>query len=112
MGVLQKYNVSYRYGNLYMEVFCYSDNKNVLSPTVSGLQNMFKKRKRYTDKYIIHFSTSKSQLLCLNTKTCTKSKYKSISAGWKCYTISRYMYPFRKYIIYVPVINMLSYTVI
>ena len=46
---------------------------SLLSPTVSGLQDMLKICD-YADKYKIHFNASKSQLLCFNTSTCTKSK--------------------------------------
>ena len=35
---------------------------------------MLKICERYADKYKIHFNASKSQLLCFNTSTCTKSK--------------------------------------
>ena len=35
---------------------------------------MLKVCERYADKYKIHCDASKSQLLCFNTSTCTKSK--------------------------------------
>ena len=80
-----------------MGAFCYADDISLLSPTVSGLQDMLKICERYVDKYKIHFNASKSQLLCFNTCTCTKIKdiITSIYARRECYAISRYMYPFR-----------------
>ena len=57
-----------------MGAFCYADDISLLSPTVSGLQDMLKICERYADKYKIHFNASKNQLLCFNTSTCTKSK--------------------------------------
>ena len=50
-----------------MGAFCYSDDINLLSPTVSGLQDVLKICDRYAVKYKIHFNTSRSQLLCFNT---------------------------------------------
>ena len=92
LGILRASNVGCRYGNHYMGAFCYADDISLLSPTVSGLQDMLKICERYADKYKIHFNASKSQLLCFNTSTCTKSKDIKV---YMCYTISRYMYPFR-----------------
>ena len=57
-----------------MGAFCSADNICLLSPIVSGLQDMLKICERYADKYKVHFNASKSQLLCFNTSTCTKSK--------------------------------------
>ena len=57
-----------------MGAFCYADDISLLSPTVSGLQDMLKICERYADKYKIHFNASKSQPLCFNTSTRTKSK--------------------------------------
>ena len=74
LGILRASNVGCRYGNHYMGAFCYADDISLLSPTVSGLQDMLKICERYADKYKIHFNASKSQLLCFNTSTCTKSK--------------------------------------
>ena len=74
LGILRASNVGCRYGNHYMGAFCYAGDISLLSPTVSGLQDMLKICERYTDKYKIHFNASKSQLLCFNTSTCTKSK--------------------------------------
>ena len=48
--VLHKSNVGYRYGNHYMGAFCYADDISLLSPTVSGLQDMLKICERYADK--------------------------------------------------------------
>ena len=74
LGILRASNVGCRYGNHYMGAFCYADDISLLSPTVSGLQDILKICERYADKYKIHFNASKSQLLCFNTSTCTKSK--------------------------------------
>ena len=74
LGILRASNVGCRYGNHYMGAFCYADDISLLPPTVSGLQDMLKICERYADKYKIHFNASKSQLLCFNTSTCTKSK--------------------------------------
>ena len=57
-----------------MGASCYADDISLLSPTVSGLQDMLKICERYADKYKIHFNASKSQLLCFNASTCTKNK--------------------------------------
>ena len=57
-----------------MGTFCYADDISLLSPTVSGLQDMLKICERYADKYKIHLNASESQLLCFNTSTCGKSK--------------------------------------
>ena len=62
--ILRKSNVGCRYRNHYMGAFCY-DDKSLLSPTVSGLQNMLKICERYADKYKIHYNVIVSQLLCL-----------------------------------------------
>ena len=35
---------------------------------------MLKICERYAEKHKIHFNACKSQLLCFNTSTCTKSK--------------------------------------
>ena len=72
--ILQISNVGCRYGYHCMEAFNYADDISLLSPTVSGLQDMLKICERYADNYKIHFKASKSQVLCVNASTCTKSK--------------------------------------
>ena len=42
LGILRASNVGCRYGNHYMGAFCYADDISLLSPTVSGLQDMLK----------------------------------------------------------------------
>ena len=39
--------------------FAFADDISLLSPTVSGLQDMLKICERYADKYKIHFNASK-----------------------------------------------------
>ena len=74
LGILRASNVGCRCGNHYMGALCYADDISLLSLTVSCLQDMLKICERYADKFIIHFNASKSQLLCFDTSTCTKSK--------------------------------------
>ena len=74
LRILQISNVGCRYVCHCMEAFSYAADISLLSPTVSGLQDMLKICERYADKYKIHFNASKSQVLCVNAGTCTKSK--------------------------------------
>ena len=49
----------YYYYYYYIRAFCYADDISILSPTVSGLQNMPKICERYAHKFKIHFNASK-----------------------------------------------------
>ena len=60
LDILRTSNAGCRCKNHYMGALCYADDISLLSPTVSGLQDMVKICERYADKYKIHFNANKS----------------------------------------------------
>ena len=60
---LRNSNLSCRYGNEYMGIYCYADNISLLSPTFTGLKEMLQICEDFAYDHDIIFNTSKSQLL-------------------------------------------------
>ena len=60
---LKDSNIVCKIGNNYVGVFCYADDLNLISPTLTGLKCMLAICENYADEYKILFNASQSQLL-------------------------------------------------
>ena len=58
--ILRECNIGCKYENHYMGVYCYSDDHNLLSPTLTGLQEMLKICELYANSCDIIFNVKKS----------------------------------------------------
>ena len=74
IDVLRSSNIGCRYSNHYMGVYCYTDDINLLSPTLSKLKEMLKLCEDYALKHKIILNTSKSQLLYFPSNTARVPK--------------------------------------
>ena len=74
IDVLRSSNIGCRYGNHFMDVYCYADDIGLLSPTLTGLKEMLKLCEDYALKHKIIFNASKSQLLYFLSNTAKVPK--------------------------------------
>ena len=74
VDVLRSSNIGCRYGLHYLGAYCYADDIDLLSPTLSGLKEMLKLCEDYALKYKIIFNASKNQLLYFPSNTVSVPK--------------------------------------
>ena len=68
--ILRKCNISCRYGNHYMGVYCYADDLSLLSPTFTGLQEMLKICELYANT---RYKIQDTRYFILGTKPIVKT---------------------------------------